>query len=153
MDALPDFASLSDDELERLIRAAEGEEETISVRRRYLHGRIDVLRRERVGRLRGMVESGTLDLPAPSTLDRSIFEGTGDPPEEHDEALPDASTLSDDELRALIVELEREEDDISLRRRMLHGRIDILRAERERRRRGLHVEPTDLGPILGGSPR
>ena len=26
-----------------------------------------------------------------------------------------------------------------------------LRAERERRRRGLHVEPTDLGPILGGS--
>jgi hypothetical protein len=153
VEALPDFASLSDDDLERLIRAAEGEEETISVRRRYLHDRIDILRRERVGRLRGMVESGTLDLPAPSTLDRPIFEGTGDPPEEHDEALPDASTLSDDELRSLIVELEREEDDISLRRRMLHGRIDILRAERERRRRGLHVEPTDLGPILGGSPR
>jgi hypothetical protein len=37
---------------------------------------------------------------------------------------------------------------------VLHGRIDILRAERERRRRGgLHVEPTDLGPILGGSSR
>ena len=53
----------------------------------------------------------------------------------------------------MIVELEREEDDISLRRRVLHDRIDILRAERERRRRGLHVEPNDLGPILGGSPR
>ena len=52
----------------------------------------------------------------------------------------------------MIIALEREEDDISLRRRMLHGRIDILRAERERRRRGLHVDPADLGPILGGSP-
>ena len=54
----------------------------------------------------------------------------------------------------MILELEREEDDISLHRRVLHGRIDILRAERERRRRGgLHVEPNDLGPILGGSSR
>ena len=153
MDALPDFASLSDDDLEGLIRAAENEEETISKRRRFLHDRIDLLRGARVERLRGMVESGTLDLPAPSTLERPIFEGTGDTPEEHDETLPDPSKLSDDELRSLIIELEREEDDISLRRRMLHGRIDILRAERERRRRGLHVEPTDLGPILGGSPR
>ena len=153
MDALPDFASLSDDDLEGLIRAAENEEETISKRRRFLHDRIDLLRGARVERLRGMVESGTLDLPAPSTLERPIFEGTGDTPEEHDEAPPDPSKLSDDELRSLIIELEREEDDISLRRRMLHGRIDILRAERERRRRGLHVEPTDLGPILGGSPR
>ena len=153
MDALPDFASLSDDDLESLIRADENEEETISKRRRFLHDRIDLLRGARVERLRGMVESGTLDLPAPSTLERSIFEGTGDAPAEHDETLPDPSKLSDDELRSLIIELEREEDDISLRRRMLHGRIDILRAERERRRRGLHVEPTDLGPILGGSPK
>jgi hypothetical protein len=45
------------------------------------------------------------------------------------EPLPDLSTLSDDDLRALIRGLEREEDEISFRRRMLHGRIDILRAE------------------------
>jgi hypothetical protein len=45
------------------------------------------------------------------------------------EALPDLSTLSDDDLRTMIHELEREEDDISFRRRVLHGRIDILRAE------------------------
>ena len=32
---------------------------------------------------------------------------------------------------------------------LLHGRIDILRAGRERRRRGRHVDPEDLGPILG----
>jgi hypothetical protein len=151
VDALPDLASLSDEDLERLIRSTEDEEESISVRRRQLHGRIDALRGARVERLRDMAESGTLDPPAPATLERSIFEGTGDPPAEHGQTSPDPASLSDDELRTLIVALEREEDDISLHRRVLHGRIDILRAERERRRRGLHVEPTDLGPILGGS--
>ena len=45
------------------------------------------------------------------------------------EALPDLSTLTDDDLRTMIRELEREEDDISFSRRVLHGRIDILRAE------------------------
>jgi hypothetical protein len=43
--------------------------------------------------------------------------------------LPDLTTLSDDDLRVMIRELEKEEDDISFRRRVLHGRIDILRAE------------------------
>jgi anti-sigma-K factor RsiG len=45
------------------------------------------------------------------------------------EPLPDLSTLSDDDLRVTIRELEKEEDEISFRRRVLHGRIDILRAE------------------------
>jgi hypothetical protein len=45
------------------------------------------------------------------------------------EPLPDLSTLSDDDLRVMIRELEKEEDEISFRRRVLHGRIDILRAE------------------------
>jgi len=45
------------------------------------------------------------------------------------EPLPDLPTLSDDELRNMIRELEKEEDEISFRRRVLHGRIDILRAE------------------------
>lgn len=45
------------------------------------------------------------------------------------EPLPDLSTLSDDELREMIRALEKEEDDISFKRRVLHGRIDILRAE------------------------
>ena len=154
MDALPDFASLTDDNLSILIRQAEQEEEAISIRRRFLHARIDVLRGARVDRLRSQVEDGTLDLPAPASLERPIFEGTGEPPEEHEVDISDIAALSDDELRSTILELEREEDDISLYRRVLHGRIDILRAERERRRRGgLHVEPNDLGPILGGSSR
>jgi hypothetical protein len=45
------------------------------------------------------------------------------------EALPDLASLSDSDLKALIKELEAEEDDISYRRRMLHGKLDILRAE------------------------
>lgn len=45
------------------------------------------------------------------------------------EPLPDLPTLNDDDLRQMIRDLEKEEDEISFRRRMLHGRIDILRAE------------------------
>ena len=152
VNALPDLASLTDDDLDRLVRATEDEEEAISQRRRRLHERIDALRGERVTRLRGQAEAGTLAVPAPETLERPIFEGTGEPPEDEAEDAPllDPAALSDEELRATIFSLEQEEDDISLHRRVLHGRIDILRAERERRRRGRHVDPEDLGPILGG---
>ena len=45
------------------------------------------------------------------------------------EPLPDLASLSDGELKQLIDDLEREERDISYRRRLLHGKIDILRAE------------------------
>jgi hypothetical protein len=45
------------------------------------------------------------------------------------EPLPDLSTLTDDDLRVMIRELEKEEDEVSFHRRVLHGRIDILRAE------------------------
>ena len=152
MDALPDLASLSDDDLDRLVRETEDEEDAISQRRRRLHARIDELRGSASQRLRGQVAAGTLSLPAPAALERPIFEGTGDPPgrAREEAASDDLPSLSDDELRATILELEHEEDDISLHRRILHGRIDILRAERERRRRGHHVDPKDLGTILGG---
>ena len=45
------------------------------------------------------------------------------------EALPDLAGLSDAELKSLIHELEAEENEISYRRRLLHGKLDILRAE------------------------
>jgi hypothetical protein len=45
------------------------------------------------------------------------------------EALPDLANLSDEALRELIRELVREEQEVSYRRRILHGKIDILRAE------------------------
>jgi hypothetical protein len=45
------------------------------------------------------------------------------------ETLPDLKTLSDVDLKALIDDLVRQEDEISYQRRILHGKIDILRAE------------------------
>lgn len=45
------------------------------------------------------------------------------------EALPDLTTLTDDNLRDLIRRLSEEENEVSYRRRLLHGKIDILRAE------------------------
>jgi len=45
------------------------------------------------------------------------------------EAFPDLASLSDSELKELISQLEAEENEISYRRRLLHGKLDILRAE------------------------
>ena len=45
------------------------------------------------------------------------------------EPLPDLATLADADLKALIDDLQREEQEVSYRRRLLHGKIDILRAE------------------------
>jgi hypothetical protein len=45
------------------------------------------------------------------------------------EPLPDLATLSDADLKGLIDNLQHEEQEVSYRRRLLHGKIDILRAE------------------------
>ena len=45
------------------------------------------------------------------------------------EPLPDLAALSDEELKSLIDDLQQEEQEVSYRRRLLHGKIDILRAE------------------------
>ena len=58
--------------------------------------------------------------------------------------LPDLATLSDNDLRTLIETLELEENEVSFRRRMLQGRIDILRAERTARLKGKGVTDVDV---------
>jgi hypothetical protein len=45
------------------------------------------------------------------------------------EPLPDLGSLNDKDLKRLIDEYTREEQEVSFRRRILHGKIDILRAE------------------------
>ena len=45
------------------------------------------------------------------------------------DTFPDLGSLSDQELKELIKQLTDEEMEISYRRRILHGKIDILRAE------------------------
>jgi len=53
-------------------------------------------------------------------------------------ALLDLEDKSNEDLRALLDELYEEEQRISYRRRVLHGKIDILRAELVRRMRAEH---------------
>ncbi len=60
------------------------------------------------------------------------------------EPLPDLATLSDVDLKSQIEELEKEENEVSFRRRMLQGRIDILRAERTARLKGKGVTDVDV---------
>ena len=58
-----------------------------------------------------------------------------------EDTFPDLGSLSDKELKDLIDNLTAEENEISYKRRVLHGKIDILRAElvnrlRQKRERG-----------------
>jgi hypothetical protein len=46
-----------------------------------------------------------------------------------EDTFPDVGAMSDQELKELIDELTDEEREVSYRRRLLHGKIDILRAE------------------------
>ena len=46
-----------------------------------------------------------------------------------EDTFPDLGSMSDKELKELIDKLTDEEHEISYRRRVLHGKIDILRAE------------------------
>jgi hypothetical protein len=149
VELFPDLSTLADSDLGRLIAELEHAEDEISRRRRMLHGRIDILRGERVQRIKTHVTDGDVELVVPDKLERPIFTGTGDLPVEDElEPIPDLSSLSDDELRAMIDELEHEEDDVSLERRVIHGRIDILRAERARRKRGGNWDPDRLADVL-----
>jgi hypothetical protein len=54
------------------------------------------------------------------------------------DTFPDLGALSDQELKDLIRQLTEEEREVSYRRRILHGRIDILRAELLSRLRTTH---------------
>jgi hypothetical protein len=46
-----------------------------------------------------------------------------------EDTFPDLGSLTDPELKDLIKQLTEEEREISYKRRILHGKIDILRAE------------------------
>ena len=55
-----------------------------------------------------------------------------------EDTFPDLGSLSDKELKELIDDLTTEENEISYKRRVLHGKIDILRAELVNRLRDKH---------------
>ena len=79
-----------------------------------------------------------------------------------EETFPDLGSLDDKELKALIEKLTEEEQEVSYRRRVLHGKIDIMRAElvnrlRQKRERGDSLISGDdvrqLTEILAGKAR
>ena len=56
------------------------------------------------------------------------------------DTVPDLGALSDQELKDLISQLTDEEQEVSYKRRILHGKIDILRAELVNRLRKKHAD-------------
>ena len=61
-----------------------------------------------------------------------------------DETFPDIGAMSDEQLKELIDEYTLEERQVSYRRRILHGKIDILRAELVNRLRKKHEGGEDV---------
>ena len=61
-----------------------------------------------------------------------------------EDTFPDLGSLSDQELKDVIARLTEEELDLSYRRRILHGKIDILRAELVNRLRKKHESGEDV---------
>ena len=60
------------------------------------------------------------------------------------DTFPDLGSLSDQELKDLIQQLTDQEMEISYTRRILHGKIDILRAELVNRLRKKHETGEDV---------
>jgi hypothetical protein len=73
------------------------------------------------------------------------------------EPFPDLAAMSDGDLKQLIDDLTAQEQEISYRRRLLHGRIDMLRTELVARLQKSggesvleHVDVDRLANILAG---
>jgi hypothetical protein len=64
-----------------------------------------------------------------------------------EDTFPDIGAMSDEELKELIERLTGEEEEISYKRRILHGQIDILRAELVNRLREYRAEGE---PVIKG---
>ena len=62
---------------------------------------------------------------------------------------PDLTLISEGELRVRLKELAEEERALSYRRRVLQGRIDLIRAELVRRG-GVALSPEELARVLMG---
>ncbi len=79
-------------------------------------------------------------------------ETTGGEEQRYDwEGEPDLTDLSEEALRRSLKALSDEEREVSYRRRVLQGRIDLIRAELVRRG-GVALSPEDLASVLlGGS--
>lgn len=140
-----DIGSMSDTELKGLIGELAAGEQEISYNRRILHGKIDLLRAELVNRLRERHTAGTeaisdadvaklTDLMTSGWDSAELASGDSTPSsakkgDTQMDSFPDLGSLNDVELKEVIRTLTDDEREISYKRRILHGKIDILRAE------------------------
>lgn len=140
-----DIGSMDDAELKTLIGDFAAEEQEVSYARRILHGKIDLLRAELVNRLRARHDEGDAAITEADVaqLTELITQAESDASpggplvdtqaatavKTDDGAFPDLGELADNDLRSLINGLGEEERQVSYARRILHGKIDILRAE------------------------
>ena len=60
------------------------------------------------------------------------------------DTFPDLGALTDSELKDMIQQLTDDEQEVSYQRRILHGKIDILRAELVNRLRKKHETGEDV---------
>ena len=67
------------------------------------------------------------------------------------DTFPDLGSMSDSELKDVIRQLTEEEMEISYKRRILHGKIDILRAELVSRLREQHKDGEWQSPATTSS--
>jgi hypothetical protein len=136
---------MSDAELKGLIGDLATNEQDISYNRRILHGKIDLLRAELVNRLRARHDAGKESITdadvakltelitandGESSVGGQLAGGSDSGKKStQTDSFPDLGALTDPELKELIRTLTDEEREISYQRRILHGKIDILRAE------------------------
>ena len=131
MDVFPDLERLSDADLKALTERKMDDERDVSGRRRSLHDSIDEVRREHTRRLKDL--HGAIDVDAQLLSEAIARRAPGIAPD-HD-TVPErpgtivVAELSNAELRTLLQQRTHLENELSFQRRMLHGHIDLLRAE------------------------
>jgi hypothetical protein len=79
-----------------------------------------------------------LSVYSPLTRNAGGFEMADD--DSSYDSFPDLGALSDEELKGLIQQHTEQEQEVSYKRRILHGKIDILRAELVNRLRKKHQD-------------
>lgn len=123
---------LSDEEINRAVEAYQIEERRLSEKRRRLHRAIDDARKEILNRLKQQRKAagGELYEQLIQNLRDPFLKATGkllQRPETDIDTEKDVSSLSFEELEKYYNELRREEALVSYKRRIIQGKIDILR--------------------------
>jgi hypothetical protein len=134
VEAFPDLAALSDADLKTLTEEKMADERDVSRLRRELHGRIDQLRSEHTRRLKERqgdidVDPAVVSAELLTQMPEELTVQAGDEPLPAGDDADDAADLSDGDLRERIHVRTQGEREVSFRRRILHGQIDLLRAE------------------------